>query len=66
MKISAAEPLCFDDALPVDITFVLAETNGIDLYFLPSTQAGLALVVPAICPFLHAQRAVCRAIVLRG
>lgn len=33
---------------------------------LPSTQAGRALVVPAICPFLHAQRAVCRAIVLRG
>ena len=33
---------------------------------LPSTQAGLALVVPAICPFLQAQRAVCRAIVLRG
>lgn len=31
-----------------------------------STQAGRALVVPAICPFLHAQRAVCRAIVLRG
>ena len=33
---------------------------------LPSTQAGRALVVPAICPFLQAQRAVCRAIVLRG
>lgn len=33
---------------------------------LPSTQAGRARVVPAICPFLHAQRAVCRAIVLRG
>lgn len=33
---------------------------------LPSTQAGRALVVPAIWPFLHAQRAVCRAIVLRG
>lgn len=33
---------------------------------LPSTQAGRALVVPAICPFLHAHRAVCRAIVLRG
>lgn len=31
-----------------------------------STQAGRARVVPAICPFLHAQRAVCRAIVLRG
>lgn len=31
-----------------------------------STQAGRALVVPAICPFLHAHRAVCRAIVLRG
>lgn len=33
---------------------------------LPSTQAGLALVVPAIWPFLQAQRAVCRAMVLRG
>lgn len=31
-----------------------------------STQAGRALVVPAICPFRQAQRAVCRAIVLRG
>lgn len=31
-----------------------------------STQAGFALVVPAICPFLHAHLAVCLAIVLRG
>lgn len=33
---------------------------------LPSTQAGLALVVPAIWPFLQAQRAVCLAMVRRG
>lgn len=33
---------------------------------LASTQAGLALVVPAIWPFLQAQRAVCLAMVLRG
>lgn len=31
-----------------------------------STQAGLALVVPAIWPFLQAQRAVCLAMVRRG
>lgn len=31
-----------------------------------STQAGLAPVVPAICPFLQAQRAVWRAMVLFG
>lgn len=58
--------ISFYDTLPVYTTLVLAETDWIDLCFLPSTQAGLALVVPAICPFLHAQRAVCRAIVLRG
>lgn len=33
---------------------------------LASTQAGLALVVPAIWPFLQAQRAVCLAMVRRG
>lgn len=33
---------------------------------LPSTHAGLALVVPAICPFLQAHLAVCLAMVLRG
>lgn len=33
---------------------------------LASTQAGRALVVPAIWPFLQAQRAVCLAMVLRG
>lgn len=37
-----------------------------DARLLPSTQAGRALVVPAICPLRHAQRAVCRAMVLRG
>lgn len=36
------------------------------LCFLPSTQAGLARVVPAIWPFLQAQRAVCLAMVRRG
>lgn len=36
------------------------------LLLLPSTQAGLALVVPAIWPFLQAQRAVCLAMVRRG
>lgn len=34
--------------------------------FLPSTQAGWALLVPAIWPFLQAQRAVCQATVFRG
>lgn len=66
MKISSIELLFFYETLPVYTTLALAETDWIDLCFLPSTQAGLALVVPAICPFLHAQRAVCRAIVLRG
>lgn len=39
---------------------------GLWMSILPSTQAGLARVVPAICPFLQAQRAVCRAMVLLG
>lgn len=38
----------------------------LSLLLLPSTQAGLALVVPAIWPFLQAQRAVCLAMVRRG
>lgn len=40
--------------------------DGGGSWLLPSTQAGLALVVPAICPFLQAHLAVCRAMVRRG